>query len=502
MLREATGQPDILEVISDLSNDEVFTPPKVANAVLDLLPAEVWSNPELRWLDPGCKTGVFLREVTRRLLDGLSAVILDEGERLRHILTNQVFGIAITELTALMSRRTLYCSKDASGPRSAVTMPTSAGNVWMQRVEHPYTNGRCPECSASESLMERENRENHAYGFIHQSSLADLDKEFDMKFDVIVGNPPYQMDSDGGTRTIPLYNLFVEQAKELNPRYIAMITPSRWTAGGLGLGEFRGAMLNDRRIRALVDYPAAAEVFPGVEIKGGVLYFLWDRDNPGPCRMTVVRGQDVHGPVDRDLGEFDVLVRDSRALDILHKVLAHREDNMTQIMASNNEYGIGTNYRGIRRERTPGMVAVHGVQGGRRVSGWMPRDEVTRGLAGVDRWKVLIPKSFGAGDSWPHQTLGQPLVAPPPAAGTQTYVFVYADGKDSAHSIESYVRTRFFRFLVSLRKISQHAPVPTYVWVPQQTWDRTWNDAELYAKYAITEEEQAYIAEMVREMSA
>lgn len=508
MLQQSTNQPDILEVISDLSNDEVFTPPKVANAVLDLLPGEVWSNPDLRWLDPGTKTGVFLREVTRRLLQGLSTAIPDEEERLRHILTKQVFGVAITELTALMARRTVYCSKDASGPHSTIAMPTSAGNIWMKRVEHSYVNGRCPECGASEALMERDNRENYAYGFIHQSSLAELDEEFGMKFEVIVGNPPYQMTGGGGgTNDTPIYHLFMNQAKSLDPRYISMIIPSRWMAGGRGLDEFRSEMLADDRIRHLVDYPNAAELFPGVDIKSGVCYFLWDRDNRGSAQVTVVRGGAASGPDERDLNEFDVFIRDARAATILHKVMAKEEPSFEELLTGDTPFGLASNFQGYaRRDPKPGEITIHASTTGRRHTGAMKRDEIRKNVHLIDAWKVLLPKA-GPGNSGGHvlpdMVLGRPLVAGPRSVCTQTYIAAGPlDNKIAAESVEAYLKTRFLRFLVSLRKISQDAFRSHYRWVPQQTWDHPWTDEELYAKYDITEDEQAFIADMVREMTA
>ena len=501
LLLPDAGQPDILEVIADLSNDEVFTPPRVANAVLDLLPDSVWSNPDLRWLDPGCKTGVFLREAAKRLMVGLVEVFPGEQERLEHILRSMLFGVAVTDLTALMSRRTVYCSKDAAGEHSTVRMSTSNGNIWMRRVEHSYSKGRCSECGASQEMMERENRENYAYAFIHAGGRKSLEEEMNMHFDVIVGNPPYQMDSDGNNRTMPLYNLFVEQAKALNPRYIVMIVPSRWMAGGLGLSEFRSKMLSDTHIRHLMDFPNANEVFPGVEIKGGVCYFLWDRDNTGTCDMTVVRGEQTHGPVARNLGEFDVLVRDSRGLDILHKVHKREETSLTEILAVDKEFGMTSNFNGYQKTRKPGTIKLYANKSGKRVTGWIDLNNVDKSTHLIDTWKVLIPKAgSGGGQKLPDVVLGTPLVAGPPSVCTQTYLFVYVDSEEKALSVESYVKTKFVRFLISLRKLSQDATRSTYTWVPQQTWDRTWTDEELYKKYNITKAEQAYIAKMVKEM--
>jgi site-specific DNA-methyltransferase (adenine-specific) len=508
--QQTTAQPDILEVIGDLSSDEVFTPPRVANAVLDLLPAGVWSDPELRWLDPGAKTGVFLREATRRLMVGLADAITDEQERLDHILNNMVFGIAVTELTALMSRRTLYCSKDATGPHSATRMSTPAGHVWFDRVEHPYDrNGRCPECAASKDQMERQNNENHAYGFIHAAGREAIEKEFEMKFDVVIGNPPYQMTGGGGgTNDTPLYNLFVDQAKALNPRYITMVIPSRWMGGGRGLDEFRAHMLGDARNRVIVDHENAKDLFPAVGINGGVCYFLWDRDNPGPCATTFKRNGVTVGPVERSLDEFDVLVRDTRALTILRKVQAADETSFSTLLSGDTPFGLPTNYSGYKKNAKPvnGELLVYANASQQRVQGSMRRDLVTKNIHLIDTWKVLISK---AGSGRERETTGvdlvlsPPLVAAPGSVCTQTYIVAGPLGsKAEAESLDSYLRTRFLRFLVSLRKVSQDALRGVYTWVPLQTWDRTWTDEELYAKYGITEDEQAFIAERIREMVA
>jgi len=504
VLTQQRHDPDILEVIADLSNDEVFTPPRVANAVLDLLPQEVWSDPSLRWLDPGCKTGVFLREITKRLYSGLAEAIPDEQQRLEHILRNMVFGIAITELTALMSRRTLYCSKDASGPHSVVTMPTVSGNVWFDRVEHAYTEGRCSECGASEAQMERENRENYAYAFIHATGREAVREDMTMKFDVIVGNPPYQMTGGGGgTNDTPIYNDFFDMAKALNPRYITMIMPARWLAGGRGLDTFRAEMLGDKRIRHLVDYPNAGDLFPGVEIKGGVCYLQWDRDNPGSCAVTRVMGEVKLGPTPRDLSEFDVFVRDSRALSILHKVLSKKQPNVEAMVSGDTPFGLATNFSKTAKRASASTITIHAVQSGRRVEALVKREDVPRGLGMIDAWKVLVPEAYGAGETLPHQILGQPIVAAPPSCCTQSYLVVQPFGSEAeANSFVSYLRTRFFRFLVSQRKISQHAFRSTYAWVPQQSWDKEWTDAKLYDAYEITAEEQAFIETAVREMPA
>ncbi len=507
MLVSAKSQADILDVISNLSSDEVFTPPPVANAVLDLLPEEVWSDPKLRWLDPGTKTGVFLREAARRLMGGLEKAIPDEDERREHILKNMLYGAAITELTSLMARRSLYCSKDATSDKSIVQMDAPAGNVFFDRVEHDFDDsGRCTECRGSKEQLERgKERENYAYAFIHKDGRDKMSEVMDMQFDVIVGNPPYQMDGGGGgTNATPLYNLFVQQALELNPAYISMITPSRWLAGGRGLDGFRQAMLADRRVRALVDFPDAAELFPtNIEIKGGVSYFLWDRENEGDCAVSLVRRGDVIGPEPRVLDEFDTFVRDGRSASILRRVRGLRTECVLGLISGDTPFGLATNFDGFHLgKKKPGEMQIFAVTGGKRIKGFVSRSRVKKNPHLIEAWKVLLPEAGSDGGKQPPDVvLGKPEVAPPDSVCTQTFLVAGPFlTNDEAASFESYVRTKFFRFLVSLRKISQHAFRSTYTWVPQQKWDRTWTDAELYKKYGITTEERAYIEEMIKEM--
>lgn len=507
MLLTATT-PDILEVISDLSNDEVFTPPKVANRVLDLLPEEVWRNSTIRFLDPGSKTGVFLREITRRLMIGLAEEFPDADQRLEHILRNMVCGLAITELTSLMSRRTLYCSKNANGPSSAVAFDNPSGNIWFETVEHTFVNGRCSECSAPESIQ-REGRDNYAYGFIHQDGKEKIERSIVMKFDVIVGNPPYQMEADAeGQNVVPLYNTFVKEAIALNPRYVTMVIPSRWLAGGKYLDEFRAAMLSDKRIRQIVDFPNGEDVFPGVgkNIKGGVMYFLWSRDDEGSCQVTTRRGDYVEGPVERRLDEFDVFVRDIRALPILKKVLSKEQNSFAELVSTRDPFGpaLTSNFRAFRRDGTKqkGDLRLYMNDGNTRVSRWVDLSHVTRNFALVQSWKVLVPKAYGAGESVPHQILGQTIVAEPESACTLTYLAVGPFGSElEAINAETYMKTRFFRFLVSLRKISQDTTQKVFNWVPVQDFSKPWTDDELYEAYGITADEHSFIDSMIKEMA-
>ncbi len=329
MLTSSNYNPDVLTCIANLSSDEIFTPPQLVNRILDLLPVELWSNRGATFLDPSCKSGVFLREIAKRLDKGLEAHISDRQERMNHIFKNQLYGLAITELTALLSRRSAYCSKTANGKYSVCEVFESLdGNIRFGRVEHAWENGRCAYCGANQEKYEHgDELESHAYAFIHTDKPEGI---FSMKFDVIIGNPPYQLSDGGfGRSASPIYQNFVQQAKKLNPRFLTMIIPSRWFAGGKGLNDFRAEMLADDRIRKIVDYEDASEVFPGVDIAGGICYFLWDRDACGPCEVTNVHNEERTISL-RTLNEFSTLIRHGQAVSIIRKVLAKKEAKMSE----------------------------------------------------------------------------------------------------------------------------------------------------------------------------
>lgn len=521
--------PDVLTCIANLSNDEVFTPPEFANRMLDTLTdawaadtggAILWADKTVRFLDPCTKSGVFLREITSRLTLGLATEIPNLDERVNHILTKQVFGIGITHLTSLLARRSLYCSKHANGKHSvAKSFANDSGNVWFDRMEHTWIDDRCEYCGASKKILNRGGGlETHAYAFIHTDNIKSRITELfgdDMQFDVIIGNPPYQLDDGGfGASAIPIYNKFVEQAKALEPRFLTMVIPSRWLFGGRGLDEFREAMLTDNRIRKLVDYPDSRLVFPSVDVAGGICYFLWDRDNPGDCRVVEFEHGLESSETTRPLLEegAEVFIRSNRALSILRKVTAVETGSTSLCLpeakrferqvSSQKPFGLRTFFRGSEKRSSKNEVLV--LQNGGRA--WTSRSEVTAGQDLIDKWKVFTSKSSSehAGQfdkNGQRRVLSLSGVIPPGSVVTETYILLGAyDTETEARNCFSYVVTRFFRFLIAARSSAQDLARSAYSFVPLQDFSRAWTDKKLYAKYRLSDDEIAYIEKLIRPM--
>ena len=493
---KATYNPDVLSCLANLSNDEVFTPPAIVNQMLDLLPAELWQDKNATFLDPVCKSGVFLREITKRLNEGLKKQIPDQQKRINHILTKQVFGIALTELTSILSRRTLYCSKTANSKYSICSeFDDKQGNLFYEKTQHKWQNDKCVFCGASQSVYDRDDAlETYAYPFIHENNPFKK-----MKFDVIIGNPPYQL-NDGGAQAsaVPIYQKFIQQAKKLNPRYLTMIVPSRWFAGGKGLDDFREEMLNDTCIRKLTDYPVSADCFPGVEIKGGVCYFLWNRDNKGKCEIKTIQGE-RESILERPLLEkgCDVFVRYNEAITIVQKILAKKEITFANFVSSRKPFGFTTDFRDYKNKPFNNAVKLY-ANGG---FGWIKKEEIAQNLNWVNKHKVYISMAYGAGEDFPHQIINKPFIGEPNSCCTETYLLIGPfDSKEMARNVLQYISTRFFRFMVLQIKNTQHATKKVYQFVPMQDFNEEWTDEKLYKKYKLTKEEIAFIESMIRPM--
>lgn len=519
--------PDVLTCIANLSNDEVFTPPDFAKRMLDTLGdawaaqnlgQSLWANSSVRFLDPCTKSGVFLREIAIRLIAGLEAEIPDLQTRVDHILTKQLFGIGITRLTALLARRSLYCSKFATGEHSvAKSFSSDDGNIWFERTEHSWRNGRCVHCGAGQETMDRgSDRETHAYAFIHtddiKSRIAGMFGDA-MQFDVIIGNPPYQLETDGhGKQARPIYHQFVQQAKKLEPRFLSMIIPSRWFAGGMGLDEFRESMLNDNRTRVIEDFLTASDVFPSVGLKGGVCYFLWEKENYGECTVTTHFKDWPISCATRPLLEngSDIFIRFNEGISILKKIVSYEtgqsetvslpaEKRFEALVSSIGAFGLDSTFRG-EAENLDGRLKVYRNGG----IGYVDRNKINKEIDVIDKWKVFIGRAApgtGNKDSYPHKIISTPFIGEPGSISSWTYMHIGPfSEKCEAESVLSYLSCRLTRFLILLHKPSQDTTRKVYTFVPVQDWTQKWTDADLYKKYGLSDEEITFVEKIVRPM--
>lgn len=545
--------PDVLTCIANLSNDEVFTPPAFAGEMLDTLAdawAEVhdgrsiWSDATVTFLDPFTKSGVFLREITKRLVDGLAGQMPDLQQRVDHILTRQVFGIGITQLTALLARRSVYCSKNATGEHSIATgFDRPWGNIWYERTEHTWVKrkrvrqanplngddevveqmgtGKCKYCGASEAEYSRDEvLETHAYAFIHTDDISSRLAEIfgaNVHFDVIIGNPPYQLSDGGfGTSAAPIYDKFIEQAQRLHPRFLTMVVPARWYSGGKGLAAFRSAMLHDRQIVELHDFPDSRDCFPEVDVAGGICYFLWERGADRDCTVVTHTGTHTSSSV-RPLLEqgADIFIRQNEALGILRKISAvdgtHRQDGsltlepdrrFSALVSARKPFGLPTNFHGATRpsaDETIRVIRSGGVD-------WVDREQIIAGRDLIPAWKVFTSKASHDHGGQPdkegrRRVLSRTEIAPPGSVVTESYILLGAFQTEAeAKNCLSYATTRLFRFLVSLRSSTQDITKERFAFVPIQDFSRPWTDADLYAKYHLTDEEIAFIESMIRPM--
>lgn len=489
--------PDVLSCIAHLSNDEVFTTSTMANLMLDKLPEKIWENPDITFLDPSCKSGIFLREIAKRLMLGLKNKIPSETKRVNHILENQLFGLSITELTAFLSRRTLYYSKSASGNFSACkNFKNDDGNIHYKNFTHSWKNDKCIYCGAAKSVYERGNvHENHAYAFIHKN-IYEIFLSKNMKFDVIVGNPPYQLTDGGhGTSASPIYQLFVEQAKKLNPRYISMIIPARWYSGGKGLDNFRDMMLKDKRITHLVDYFDSTECFPGVDISGGVCYFLWERDREDNCQVESHLNKKVTS-IKRPLLEkdADTFIRFNEAVNILRKIKKFNENSFETIVSERRPFNLDTNMK-LSDEKKDNYIKCYAYP----KEGYVDKNKVYKNLQLVNKYKVFIAKAYGERGNFPYLVTAKPFLGKKNSCCTETYLLVGPfDEEEIANNVISYMNTKFFRFLVLLKKNTQNAPRGVYSHVPIQNFNSSYNDKKLFKKYDLSDKEINFIESMVR----
>jgi site-specific DNA-methyltransferase (adenine-specific) len=499
---ENSYNPDVLTCLANLSNDEVFTPPSLANAILDLLPKEIWSNPEIKFLDPVCKSGVFLREMAKRLMSGLETKIPDKQARINHIFTKQLYGIAITELTSLLSRRSVYCSKTANGKYSICeTFDSAQGNIYYQIKQHSWENGKCIHCGASQEVYGRDElSETYAYNFIHTENPEEI---FNMKFDVIVGNPPYQLSDAGhGRSASPIYHKFIEQAKKLKPKYLTMIVPARWYAGGKGLDDFRATMLADTRIKKIVDFENSNDVFPGVDVAGGICYFLWDRDYNGSCEVTnFINGEQIK--VERYLNEFPIFIRHSQAIPIIRKVLNINENNgkrLSEKVSSRKPFGLPTNYPPKKTGIPCWFIQKIGLK-------YASQTDISDENNLLSKWKLLVPPAPIAGQTDFSKPVGfyysgNTRIAQPGQCCTESFIVAGAfSTKKETLAFQSYLFTKTVRFLLLQTVVSQHVTKDKFQFIPDLgKYEGVYTDEILRKRWNITEQEWKFIDSRIKDI--
>lgn len=502
MKNKTIYNPDVLNCLANLSNDEVFTPPALANQVLDMLPQELFRDPKTKFLDPVSKSGVFLREIVKRLDRGLSSVIPDRQQRIDHIMHNQVYGVAITELTSHISRRSLYCSMRANSEYSVSQFPNPEGNVKYKALRHTWnTNGKCVYCGASKEVYERTDAdEQYAYQFIHTDNPERLFPN--MKFDVIIGNPPYQLNIgvEKENYGIPIYQKFIQQAKRLNPRYLTMIIPSRWFTGGRGLDEFRAEMLNDSHIKYIKDFIDSKDVFPGVDVSGGVNFFLWAKDYSGLCEyINVFNGKETKSV--RRLNQYKVFPRYNQSLSIIQKVMSFGEKVVSPLVSSQTPFGFITTFRG-KDNKNEGDLDLH-TSGGVT---YVTKEEVKRHAEWIDKYKLIFSKATCEHAGTPDKTgryrvFSTMKILKPDEICTQSYlVGGVFDSLEETMNYMGYLKTSFVRALMLPTLTSQDISADKFQFVPLQDFSHPWTDDMLYKKYNLDEKEIAFIESMIRPM--
>lgn len=440
-----------------LSDSEIVTPASVADEMVSILPfEELDEKGDVKFLDIASKQGEFSIALCRRF-----------GEKVKA----RLYAIPTSTLAYEFTRK-IY---------------TLLG-VPIENIFTDFTS----------------------YDLIGEKKNKIMQKLTDMKFDVIVGNPPYQRNDGGGmgSSAPAIYNYFVDAARALSPKYICVIIPSRWFTGGRGLDEFRDSMLNDKHIRILHDYPDASECFPGVEIKGGVSYFLRNSDDEGLCNIVTHNGNNIN-IVERPMREQNsgIFIRDSEVINILRKVQNLDEQSFSDIISANDPFGYdireNNSYRRVKPDfvLTPFNDSIKFYYNGWRKYGvgYIKRETVRRNIDWIDSYKVLIPKAWGIGD--PKVDWITPFIVEPGSCCTETYLVIGPyKSKQVAEHVVSYMQTKLFHLLVSIVKITQNAMQKAYSIVPMQDFSKSWTDAELYKKYGLTSDEIAFIESTIKPM--
>ena len=434
-------------------------------------------------LEINSKTGLYPLYITyslyRRRLDEYikaeciereSVSVQEEQVVWDDIVRDNIYVICNTPMAVGITRRTLFGFRDVE--RKA--------NIKNEQLIKRASNDQ-------EGLV----KELKSVGFWKGNSSKE-----EMKFNAVVGNPPYQMMDGGfGISALPIYHEFIKISKVLNPIYISLIVPARWYAGGKGLDEFREEMLNDDRLRIIHDYPIPQDIFPTVQIKGGLCYFLWNANKKGLCHIYTHNGTSIISDLERPLLEpgCDTFIRFNEAIEIIHKVQKYRENSIMDIVSARKPFGLATDFHGALH----GTILLYENQG----QTFTEIEQIQKNKEIIDKYKIFIPRSSSGSDALPHPVLGKPFSVGPNTACTETYMFI-GPFKNiiECNNVVSYIKTKFFRFLCLLKKATQSTPRSMYQFVPIQDFSHPWSDSDLYAKYNLSNEEIEFIEKMIKPM--
>lgn len=540
---------DILSLFEPLNNHEVFTPPRLAREILKTIPKGIWTDPNIKILDPCVKSGVFLREAMYLLFAGLSGRGIHEAcdgktydlndpkQLMKHILKNMLFGIATSELTSYLSRRTLYGVMEANTDKQTALIDafekSKNNHEWSEEEKvkflvrnrfNDYYDHKMFDVPEYRGLEHEGNIfyprervqkkviedgsyqiEDTYYPFIEKDSehsQIERIRNGEMKFDVIIGNPPYQM-SDGGNAASakPIYHLFVEQALKIKPQYISFIIPARWYAGGKGLNSFRENMLNSTNISHLVDFPNGKDCFPGTSIGGGVCYFLHDRKYDGECNVTNVFGNERNTSI-RSLSKFPLFIRNNLSVSIVEGMGEHLLSSLSEIVSSRNPFGYPTKHRGVEA-RFPGALTLHSSQG----ISYVTRSSLGKIDSAVDAYKVIISRvtTEHAGEpskDGKFKVLSTVKVLEPKEVCTDSYLSLgNFETKAEADNLLRYLKTKIARFLLLQAITSINLSSEKFIFVPLLDFSKTWTDDELAKKFGLTEEQIKHIDSTMKEMN-
>lgn len=434
---------------------------------------DTFANTKANILEINSKTGLYPLYVTYSIYRKRCEEVMPEDltkekqyELWQKTVEDNIFVICKTPMAKSITKRTLL------GYRKGKINAHAFNDLIMQLKEKPE---QFREKILRGSFWNKENKE--------------------MKFDAVVGNPPYQV-MDGGAQSsaMPLYNSFVETSKKVKPHYLSMIIPARWFAGGKGLDSFRDNMISDKKIKLLVDYLNSADCFPSLgnrSIKGGICYFLWDKEYEGKCTIHSMEGGHCVSTSVRFLKEdgCEIFVRDAIGVSILNKVRNRNETSFASIVSARKPFGFATNFTGFNKDHSgQNDCEIYAY----KQKGYIDRSKILKNDAWVDKYKLYVPEAIGNADVSSDKI--KPIFGAKGSCCTETYLVIGPfNNEEFAKNCQSYINTKFFHYLLSLKKITQHTTQKCYEFIPLQDFNESWNDKKLFIKYDLTKVEIDYI---------